>query len=70
MTDSSNNPTATTKTPSYIAYHVRDSKSGKAFWTRIGSAWKHSDGKGFNIHINSVPISGFIGLRAISEKHE
>jgi hypothetical protein len=36
------------KAPSHVAYHVRDRGEGqKSFWTRIGSAWAHADGKGF-----------------------
>jgi len=42
--------TSTSKTPSHIAYHVRDNKSGDAFWTRIGSAWQHADGKDVKKH--------------------
>ncbi len=40
---------STSKAPSHAAYHVRDTKGGNAIWTRIGSAWQHADGKGFNI---------------------
>ena len=54
-----------------MAYHVRDSKNGsKAFWTRIGTAWQHADGKGFNIQIDTVPLDGRIGLRILAEKAE
>jgi len=70
MSESSKPTTSTSKTPSYIGYHVRDSKSGDAFWTRIGSAWAHADGKGFNIQIETVPLDGRISLRIPSEKAE
>ena len=71
MKDSANNTIATGKKPSHIAYHIRDSKNGqKAFWTRIGSAWQHADGQGFNIQIDTVPLDGRIGLRTLSEKPE
>jgi hypothetical protein len=43
MTDSTNNQPAS-KTPTHIAYHVRNREGGKGFWTRIGSAWAHKDG--------------------------
>jgi hypothetical protein len=59
------------KLPSHIAYHVRDRGEGKkAFWTRIGSAWAHADGKGFSIQIENVPLDGRITLRVASEKKE
>ena len=71
MTKTSNSLISTSKTPSHIAYHVRDNKDGsKAFWTRIGSAWQHKDGNGFNIQIDTVPFDGRIGLRKFAEKPE
>lgn len=52
------------KAPTHIAYQVRDDKKGdKGFWTRIGAAWAHNDGKGFNIQIEAVPLDGRITLR-------
>ena len=68
MNDSVNNPACTSKAPSHFAYHVRDSKGGDAFWTRIGSAWQHADGRGFNIQIETVPLDGRISLRVPTEK--
>jgi hypothetical protein len=69
MTDYTNNLSAS-KTPTHIAYHVRNREGGKGFWTRIGSAWAHKDGNGFNIQLESAPIDGRITLRAASEKVE
>jgi hypothetical protein len=69
MTDSNNNQPAS-KTPTHIAYHVRNREGGKGFWTRIGSAWAHKDGNGFNIQLESAPIDGRITLRVASEKVE
>lgn len=61
---------ANSKSPSHVAYHVRDNAKGEGFWTRIGSAWPHADGNGFNIQIETVPLSGRITLRIKSEKPE
>ena len=58
---------ATDKSPSHIAYQVRDAKE-KAYWTRIGAAWQHKDGKGFNIQVECVPLDGRITLREPSEQ--
>ena len=61
----------TSKSPTHVAYQVRDRGEGKkSFWTRIGSAWAHGDGKGFNIQIETVPLDGRITLRVASEKKE
>lgn len=68
MTDTTTNTTP--KAPTHVAYQVRDTKGGKSFWTRIGSAWSHGDGRGFNIQIEAVPLDGRITLRVASEKKE
>lgn len=69
MNDQSNT-TNTGKQPTHIAYQVRDREGGKAFWTRIGAAWQHGDGKGFNIQLECVPLDGRVSLRVVSEKKE
>lgn len=61
---------STGKVPSHIAYQVRDREGQKGIWTRIGSAWPHGDGKGFNIQLESVPLDGRITLRVASEIKE
>ena len=59
------------KGPQYIAYQVRDRGEGeKGFFSRIGAAWSHKDGNGFNIQVESVPLDGRIVLRTPSEKKE
>lgn len=65
MTDETQ-PTAS-KAPTHIAYQVRDGKE-KGFFTRIGAAWPHKDGKGFNIQLDCMPLDGSITLRLASEK--
>jgi hypothetical protein len=70
MSDTNPNSTAGSKSPSHIAYHVRDREGGKGFWTRIGSVWPHQDGKGFNVQLDVVPLDGRITLRVATEKKE
>jgi hypothetical protein len=48
--------------PSHKAFAV-EGEGDKAFWTRVGSAWPHSDGKGWNITLSAVPVNGRIVLR-------
>jgi hypothetical protein len=56
------------KAPAYIAYHVADRGEDKSFWTRIGAAWAHEDGKGFSLSLDLVPVDGGrIVLRVPSE---
>jgi hypothetical protein len=57
--------------PTHTAYQVREYKSSgedKASWTRIGSAWAHNDGAGFNIRLDAFPVDGNIVLRTVKEK--
>ncbi len=70
MTTTNPTPAASGKGPSHIAYQVRDREGKKGFWTRIGSAWAHNDGNGFNIQLECVPLDGRITLRVVSEAKE
>jgi hypothetical protein len=55
------------KSPTHVAYQVRERQGQKSFWTRIGAAWAHTDGKGFNIQLEAVPLDGRITLRVATE---
>ena len=70
MTDTNTTNASPSKVPSHSVYQVRDREGSKSFWTRIGSAWAHADGKGFNIQLECVPLDGRITLRVASEKKE
>lgn len=72
MTNTTTPTTPTTPTsskmPSHLAYQVKDREGKKAIWTRIGSAWAHADGKGFNIQLDALPTDGRISLRVATEQ--
>ena len=70
MSDTKTNETTASKAPTHVAYQVRDLANNKSFWTRIGSAWAHKDGNGFNIQLECVPLDGRITLRVASDKKE
>lgn len=47
--------------PYLNAFHVKEFEvNGEARedWTRIGVAWPHKDGKGFNLQLELVPVNG------------
>lgn len=68
MTEST---TTAGKSPSHIAYQVRDRGEGKqGFFTKIGAAWPHKDGKGFNIQLDCFPRDGSVSLRLREEKND
>lgn len=49
----------TSKRPTHYLYAVtKHGNSDKGNWTRIGAAWPNSDGKGFNVKFELVPING------------
>lgn len=59
----------TSKSPTHVAYHVTE-RNGKSYWTRIGAAWSHKDGNGFNVELQITPLDGRITLRVASDKKE
>lgn len=57
MSDSKTNP-------EYIAYTVRDRGNDKdAAWNRVGAAWPHRDGKGYDLQLDATPVDGRVTLR-------
>jgi hypothetical protein len=57
--------------PSHKAFVVEDRGEGEdadAFWTRIGSAWPHKDGKGLNVVLSALPANGRLVLREFTEE--
>jgi len=54
--------------PDFIAYNVRETRDGKGFFSRIGAAWQHRDGQGYDIHLDSLPVNGRVSLRELREE--
>lgn len=48
--------------PAYMAYVV-EGEGDDSFWTKIGGAWEHEDGKGFTVQLAAVPLDGRMVLR-------
>jgi hypothetical protein len=69
MNNNEQQPATGTNAPTHVAYQVRDGGS-KGFWNRIGVAWQHKDGNGFNVQLECVPLDGRITLRTAAEKKE
>jgi CHC2-type zinc finger protein len=49
---------------------VAEGEEPNAFWTRIGSAWPHKDGKGLNLVLSALPTNSRLVLREYTEKDE
>ncbi|AXK79526.1 hypothetical protein DW352_02725 [Pseudolabrys taiwanensis] len=45
------------------AVYVVEGEGDSAYWTRIGSAFQHEDGAGFNIVLTAVPLNGRLVVR-------
>lgn len=62
------------KHPDFTVYHVTERGEGqdkKAFWTKIGAAWSHDDGEGFNLSLEYMPMTaGRMVIRSRKEKPE
>ena len=59
--------------PAYTAYAVRDyTKDGQkdSEWLKVGAAWPHKDGKGFDLNLDALPTSGRIVLRVNEPKEK
>ena len=45
-----------TKRPTHRVYAVTDREGAdKAFWTNIGAAWPHRDGRGYRVELSCIP---------------
>jgi hypothetical protein len=59
------------KRPSHEVFAVEAGGNEKSYWTKIGAAWPHEDGKGFSLRLALLPISGqAIHLRVLEAKVE
>ena len=52
------------KQPAFIAYAVSDKEGAeKNYWTRLGAAFEHGDGQGYNIVLDALPVNAKLTLR-------
>ena len=45
------------------AVYVVEGEGDAAFWTKLGAAWAHEDGEGFNIQLTAMPLNGRLVVR-------
>jgi hypothetical protein len=61
------------KRPTATAYAVRNfEQKGKkeASWLKVGAAWMHKDGKGFDVVLEATPVSGRVVVRLNDTEEE
>ena len=61
----------TTSAPTHNVFTVEDrGQNEDPFWLKIGAAWAHKDGKGFNITLSALPLDNRLVLREPTEAEE
>ena len=61
----------TNSAPTHNVFTVEDrGEKEDPFWLKIGAAWAHKDGKGFNITLSALPLDNRLVLREPSEAAE
>jgi hypothetical protein len=66
MTTEPQQPTPS-RSPSHVAYHVREAGPGKSFWNRVGVAWTNKDG-GFTVQLDTLPLDGRVVCQPADKK--
>ena len=54
--------------PTHRVFTVEKREGKDDFWTEIGAAFAHKDGKGFNIQLRALPLDGKLVLRVPEPK--
>ena len=57
------------KRPFMLAYTVKAIDDGRnSVWSKIGAAWAHKDGQGYEIRMDALPVDGRVVLRTVKDK--
>ena len=54
--------------PALEAYNVTEGKDGKGFFNKVGAAWEHKDGQGYDLRLDSIPVDGHVTLRELRDE--
>ena len=66
--DNGNRDTRLKPTRDYDAYAVRNDKDGKGHFHKVGAAFAHKDGKGYDIDMVATPNNGRLTLRTPKDR--
>lgn len=59
------------KRPFMLAYTVKPIDEGRnSVWSKVGAAWAHKDGQGYEIRMDAVPVDGRIVLRTVKDAED
>ena len=59
--------TKTNNRPSHTVSIV-EGEGDNSVWTEIGAMWPHKDGKGFQLNLKAIPVTGRLTVRVWTEK--
>ena len=68
MSDNQSQNDRKRRKPDQLAYNVKDFGNNKSYWSQVGAAYHHKDGKGTTIQLDSIPVDGKITLRDYAEQ--
>jgi len=49
--------------PTHTIYQVIEREKDLKIWSRVGAAWMHQDGEGFNLVFDALPLTGSVVVR-------
>ena len=61
------NTTSPTHAKPLARLYVVKGEGDNAHWLPVGAAWRHSDGKGYNLTLDALPTDGRLVMRRITE---
>lgn len=70
MTPSQQTTPAPVKRKATHTLYVVTGEGDNSYWTRIGAAVPHKDGKGLQLLCNAFPLTGRIQLREVTEQQD
>jgi hypothetical protein len=54
----------------FVVREEGEEESKKSYWTKIGVAFPHKSGKGFNVELEAAPLSGRLVVREPKAKDD
>ena len=55
--------------PYMLGYTVKAAGNGsKSYWSKVGIAWVHKDGLGYNVQMDALPVDGKLVLRTVLDE--
>jgi len=61
------------KKPTHGVYSIRAYQAGseqRSEWTKLGVAWAHRGGKGFNIKLGCLPLDGELTIYPLADRKD